>query len=79
MPKKVSFAVNLKMTVQADSFCLQVKVKHTQANLQRIPRPTHLVTSLAYILKSRHTRDLYLRARLDTCADVNIMLAVCTD
>ena len=33
-----------------DSFCLQVKVKYTQANLQRIPRPTHLITNLAYRL-----------------------------
>ena len=58
-----------------DSFCLQVKVKHTQANLQRIPRPNHLITNLAYRLKPHHTRNLYLRARLDTCADVNIMPA----
>ena len=58
-----------------DSFCLQVKVKQTQANLQRIPRPTHLITNLAYRLKPHHTRNLYLRARLDTCADVNIMPA----
>ena len=58
-----------------DSFCLQGKVKCTQANLQRIPRPTHFITNLAYRLKSHHTRNLYLRARLDTCADVNIMPA----
>ena len=58
-----------------DCFCLQVKVKCKQANLQRISRPTHLITNLAYRLKSHHTRNLYLRARLDTCADVNIMPA----
>ena len=34
-----------------DSFCLQVTVKHTQANLQRIPRPTYLITNLAFRLK----------------------------
>ena len=56
-----------------DSFCLQVKVKYTQANLQRIPRPTHLITNLAYRLKPHHTTNLYLKARVDTCADVNIM------
>ena len=55
-----------------DSFCLQVKVRYIQANLQRIPRPTHLITNLADRLKPHHTRNLYLRARLDTCADVNI-------
>ena len=59
-----------------DSFCLQVKVKHTQANHQRIPRPSHLITNLAYRLKQHHTRNLYLRARLDTYADVNIMPAI---
>ena len=46
---------------------------HTQANLQRISRPTHLITNLAYRLKPYHTRNLYGRARLDTHADVNIM------
>ena len=58
-----------------DSICLQVKVKCTQANLQRILRPTLLITNLAYRLKSHNTRNLYLRARLDTCADVIIMPA----
>ena len=50
-------------------------MKCTQANIQRNPRPTHLITNLAYRLKSHHTRNLYLRARLDTCVDVNIMPA----
>ena len=55
-----------------DSFCSQMKVQHTQANIQKIPKPAHLVTNLAYRLKSHHTKNL---ARLDTCEDVNIMLA----
>ena len=58
-----------------NSFCLQIKVQCTQANLQKIPQPAHLLTNLAYRLKSHHTRNLYLRARLDTCVDVNIMPA----
>ena len=58
-----------------DSFCLQIKVQCTQANAQRIPKPAHLITNLTYRLKSCYTRNLYLRARLDTCADVNIMPA----
>ena len=33
------------------------------------------ITNLTYRLKSHHTRNLCLRARLDTCADVNIMPA----
>ena len=40
-----------------------------------MPRLTHLITNLAYRLKPHHTRNLYLRARLDTCADVNLMPA----
>ena len=58
-----------------DSFFLQVKIKCTQANLQRIPRPVHLIINLAYRLKPHHTRNLYLRVRLDTCVDVNLMPA----
>ena len=40
-----------------------------------MPRPTHLITNLAYRLKPHHTRNLYLRASLDTCADVNLIPA----
>ena len=58
-----------------DSSCLQIKVQCTQANLQKIPKPAHLITNLAYRLKSHHTRNLYLRARLETLVDVNIMPA----
>ena len=58
-----------------DFFCLQVKVQCTQAHLQKIPRPAYLITNLAYRLKSHHMRNLYLRARLNTCGDINIMPA----
>ena len=58
-----------------DSFCLQVKIKCKQDKEQKVPRPTHLITNLAYRLKPHHTRNLYLRARLDTCTDVNLMPA----
>ena len=58
-----------------DSFCLQVKIKCNQDKEQKVPRPTHLITNLAYRLKPHHARNLYLRARLDTCTDVNLMPA----
>ena len=58
-----------------DSFCLQVKIKCKWDKEQKLPRPTHLITNLAYKLKPHHTRNLYLRARLDTCVDVNLMPA----
>ena len=58
-----------------ESFCLQAKTHHTQAEYKKIPIPSHLITNLAYKLKPHQTRHQYLRARLETCADVNIMPA----
>ena len=58
-----------------DSFCLQIKIKQKQAKEQRVPKATHLITNLAYRLQPHHHRNMYLRARLDTCADVNLMPA----
>ena len=58
-----------------DSFCLQIKIKQKQAKEQRVPKTTHLITNLAYRLQPHHHRNLYLRARLDTCANVNLMPA----
>ena len=56
-----------------DSFCLQIKVQHTQASSKKIPTLHHLITNLAYRLQPHHTRNQYIRARLDTCVDVSIM------
>ena len=58
-----------------ESFCLQIKIKCKQDKEKSVPRPTHLITNLAYRLKPHHYRNLYLRARLDTCTDVNLMPA----
>ena len=58
-----------------ESFGLQVKIQQTQAECKKIPTPSHLITNLACRLKPHHTRNQYLRARLDTYADVNIMPA----
>ena len=58
-----------------ESFCLQVRIQHTQADCKKIPTPSHLISNLAYRLKPHHTRNQYLRARLNTCTDVNIMPA----
>ena len=58
-----------------DSFCLQLKIQCPQATLKKIPTPSHLITNLAYRLKSHHTRHQYLWARLHTCTEVNIMPA----
>ena len=58
-----------------ESFCLQLKVKQRQARENNVPKATHLITNLAYRLQPHHHRNMYLRARLDTCADVNLMPA----
>ena len=60
------------LTYSDKSFCLQVKTQCTHANT-KFPTPQHLITNLAYRLKPHHKRNHYLRARLDTCANVNIM------
>ena len=58
-----------------DSFCLKVKIKQTLDKKKDVSRPVHLINNLTYRLKPHHTRNLYLRARLDTCTDVNLMPA----
>ena len=58
-----------------DSFCLQLGIQCTQAGVKQIPTSALLMANLVYHLNSHHHRNLYLRARLDTCAYVNIMPA----
>ena len=54
-------------------FCLQLQVKCVQAQTKVDKKPTCLITNLPYRLKMHENRNLYLRARLDTCADINTM------
>ena len=56
-----------------DSFCVEMKIKQEQDGAQKVSRPTHLITNIAYQSKQHHTRNQYRRARIDTCADVNLM------
>ena len=58
-----------------ESFCLQLQNQGNHAEGKQIPNPVHLIINPAYQLKPHHTRNMYLQAWLDTCADVNIMLA----
>ena len=48
-----------------------MKVQNIQADT-KFPTPHHLITNLACRLKPHH-KCQFLRARLDTCANVNIM------
>ena len=56
-----------------DSFCLQVRIRKQLNGKQQIPKLTHLITNIVYWLKQHHTRNQYLRARIDTGAEVNLM------
>ena len=63
-----------ELTTSDELFCLQVRIQCVQAKA-KIPTTSHLITNLAYKLKPHHKRNQYLRARLDTCTDINIMPA----
>ena len=55
-----------------DSFCLQMEVKSTQAET-KVPAPHHLVTNVAYKLRPHQKKIKYLRVRIDTCTNANIL------
>ena len=48
-------------------------IKHVQAQSKIDKKPACLITNLPYRLKQHENRNLYLRARLDTCVYINIM------
>ena len=56
-----------------ESFCLQMKVQEMQLTNLQLLKPVYLMTNLVYHLKIHHRQNQYLCARLDTCADVNLM------
>ena len=71
----ISICGHSKKSSSDESFCLQLQVQHNQVKGKKVPNPVHLISNLAYRLKLHHNRNMYLWARLDICADVNIMLA----
>ena len=56
-----------------DTFCLQMKIHRTCISHPDVPKPVYLMANLVYWLQEHHQRNQYLRARLDTCANVNLM------
>ena len=58
-----------------ESFYLQLQAQSNHAEGKQIPNPVHPIMNLAYCLKLHHTRNMYLQAQLDTCANVNLMAA----
>ena len=75
MHRSASYDHSDEDSTSEESFCLQLKVKQRQARESKVPKATHLITNLAYRLQPHHHWNMYLRARLDTCADVNLMPA----
>ena len=51
---------------------MQLQVQSTQADTNCIA-PQHLVTNLEYKLRPHKKRIKFLRARIDTCTNVNLM------
>ena len=64
--------IDTSFTSSEDSLCLQMKVKHKQAE-DNCSDVQHLVTNLEYKLKSHRRRTKFLRATIDTCSSVNVM------
>ena len=57
-----------------DSFCLQMQIKKPQAD-QESCETQHLVTNLQYKVKPHGKKTKFLRARIDTCSNANVMPA----
>ena len=58
-----------------DSFILhqmKAEINLSQAK-NKIPKKTHLIANIPYRIKQHQSYHKYLRFRLDTCADINIM------
>ena len=63
-----------ELTSSDDSFCLQIQIQCAQAK-PKLPITSHVITNLAYKCQPHHKWNHYLRAWMDTSADVNIMPA----
>ena len=57
---------------EEEPFCLQMKVQDKKDNAS-VPATKHLVTNLEFKVKPYKRKTKFLRARVDTCADVNLM------
>ena len=55
-----------------ETFCLQMKVQAKQAN-EKYSAPQHLFTNLEFKFKPHKNKTKFLQARINTCADVNLM------
>ena len=58
---------------EEDSFYLQLKVQSSNQAETKCVVLQHLVTILEYVLEPHKKRTKFLRARIDTCANVNVI------
>ena len=70
--RSIDDQTNTSSTSSEESFCTQMKVKHKQAE-DNCSNVQHLVTHPEYKLKPPRRRTKFLRARIDTCPNVNVM------
>ena len=75
MHRTVPITVILRSPALMNHFSYSYKPKAIMLKVSRFQIHVHLITNLAYHLKLHHTRNMYLWAWLDTCANVNIMPA----
>ena len=75
--KHIKYRLMTYMTAQTVTHQMlapaKVKIKRQPDGTQKIPRPIYLIKNIAYWLKQQYTRNQYLRARIDTGAEVNLM------
>ena len=55
-----------------DLFCLQMQAKYTKENTKK-NKPQHLVTNIEYKLKPQRRRTKFLRTKIDTCSNINLI------
>ena len=55
-----------------DSFCLQKQAKSAKDNTKK-NKPQHLVINIEYKLKPHRRRTKFLRTKIDTCSNVNLI------
>ena len=72
-PNMMQIEVDPELSDTEEPFCLQMKIQKTQSTHSQVPKPVYLMANLVYHLQLHHKRNQYLCARLDTCADVNLM------
>ena len=58
---------------EEDSFCLQLKVQSSNQAETKCVAPQQLFTNLEYVLEPHKKRTKFLRARIYTCTNVNIL------